>query len=103
MKNQSIKSPNVYKLPEAESFINIRYLIFTVSVPPPEGENEEERDRTETRGPLPSGPQITEHQARAALLAHVADRCCWGSGAAKKMAIAKINYDSAFQSMKASY
>ena len=76
--------------------INISHLIFTVSVPPPEGENEEERDRTETRGPLPSGPQITEHQARAALLAHVADRCCWGSGAAKKMAIAKINYDSAF-------
>lgn len=57
---------------------------------------EEERDRTETRGPLPIGPQITEHQARAALLAHVADRCCWGTGAAKKMAIAKINYDSAF-------
>lgn len=68
----------------------------TVSVPPPDGDVEEERDRTETRGPLPPPPQITDHQARAALLAHVADRCCWGSGAAKKMAIAKINYDSAF-------
>lgn len=67
-----------------------------VSVPPPDGDVEEERDRTETRGPLPPPPQITDHQARAALLAHVADRCCWGSGAAKKMAIAKINYDSAF-------
>lgn len=67
-----------------------------MSVPPPDGDVEEERDRTETRGPLPPPPQITDHQARAALLAHVADRCCWGSGAAKKMAIAKINYDSAF-------
>ncbi|XP_069175879.1 protein SSUH2 homolog isoform X1 [Procambarus clarkii] len=67
-----------------------------MSVPPPNGGVEEDRDRTETRGPLPPGPQITDHQARAALLAHVADRCCWGSGAAKKMAIAKISYDSAF-------
>lgn len=67
-----------------------------MSVPPPDGAVEEDRGRTETRGPLPPGPQITDHQARAALLAHVADRCCWGSGAAKKMAIAKINYDSAF-------
>ncbi|XP_068249691.1 protein SSUH2 homolog [Palaemon carinicauda] len=67
-----------------------------MSVPPPDLGGEEERDRTETRGPLPPGPQITDHQARAALLAHVADRCCWGSGAAKKMAIAKISYDSAF-------
>ncbi|XP_042206969.1 protein SSUH2 homolog [Homarus americanus] len=67
-----------------------------ISVPPPNGGVEEDRDRTETRGPLPPGPQITDHQARAALLAHVADRCCWGSGAAKKMSIAKISYDSAF-------
>lgn len=75
---------------------NEGFSFGTVSVPPPPCVPEEERDRTETRGPLPVGPQITEHQARAALLAHVADRCCWGTGAAKKMAIAKINYDSAF-------
>ena len=69
---------------------------FLVSIPPPPCLPEEEVTRTETRGPLPCGPQITEHQARAALLAHVADRCCWGTGAAKQMIRAKINYDSAF-------
>ncbi|XP_042864430.1 protein SSUH2 homolog isoform X3 [Penaeus japonicus] len=80
-----------------DHFTGYEQLSFeAVSVPPPDGDVEEERDRTETRGPLPPPPQITDHQARAALLAHVADRCCWGSGAAKKMAIAKINYDSAF-------
>lgn len=104
------------KLPKAPHYFNVslirfphvlRVLVYLpantvpsspplVPVPPPPSSEEEETPRVEARGPLPTGPQISEHQARAALLAHVVDRCCWGSGAAKQMAIAKISYDSAF-------
>ena len=69
-----------------------------MAVPPPPyvEDEEEEAQQMDGRGPLPSGPQISEQMARQALLTHVADHCCWGAGAAKQMSITKINYDSAF-------
>jgi hypothetical protein len=45
---------------------------------------------------LPNCPQVTEQEARTALLSLVAENCCYGRDAAKEMAIVKINYSSAF-------
>jgi hypothetical protein len=41
-------------------------------------------------------PSLTQQQARAALLAHVGARCCYGSGAAKQMRITNMDYVPAF-------
>lgn len=41
-------------------------------------------------------PTISEVEARNALLGLVADHCCWGGSAARKMAIGKILSTSAF-------
>jgi hypothetical protein len=44
----------------------------------------------------PTHPQVSEKIARQALLEHVKNRCCYGKGAAKNMAITKLKYSSAF-------
>jgi hypothetical protein len=41
-------------------------------------------------------PSLTQQQARAALLAHISQRCCYGSGAAKQMRITSMDYVPAF-------
>ena len=41
-------------------------------------------------------PSLTQQQARAALLAHISARCCFGSGAAKQMRITSMDYVPAF-------
>jgi hypothetical protein len=41
-------------------------------------------------------PSLTQAQARAALLAHISHRCCYGSGAAKQMSITHMDYVPAF-------
>ena len=51
-------------------------------------------------GPGADGPlqcPLAEHEVRAALVDHVKRRCCYGTGAAKNMAITALNHSSAFQ------
>ena len=77
-------------------------LVVCVSVcavcvppPPPEATWCEEPSGPPPREPVHVGGEISEQQARAALLCHVTDHCCYGRSAARHMAISKINYTSA--------
>lgn len=67
-----------------------------MSIPPPDISPEPANGEGCNREILPNRPQVTEQQARSALLAQVAEHCCYGKDAAKEMAITKINYSSAF-------
>ena len=74
-----------------------------VSVPPPAdaaprldgGDGNRSGAGAGAEGPLQC--QLTEQEARAALQEHVKRHCCWGTGAAKNMAITALNHSSAFQ------
>ncbi|XP_043230699.1 protein SSUH2 homolog [Amphibalanus amphitrite] len=67
-----------------------------VCVPPPPPEATwSEPSGPPPRDPVHVGGELSEQQARAALLCHVTDHCCYGRGAARHMNIAKINYSSA--------
>ncbi|XP_065348432.1 protein SSUH2 homolog isoform X1 [Cloeon dipterum] len=67
-----------------------------ISVPPPYFEAESPEAEISNRDILPNCPQVTEQDARTALLSLVAQHCCYGKDVAKEMAITKINYSSAF-------
>ncbi|XP_037078373.1 protein SSUH2 homolog isoform X2 [Pollicipes pollicipes] len=67
-----------------------------VCVPPPPPEATwAEPSTAPPRDPVHVGAEISEQQARAALLCHVTDHCCYGRAAARHMSMTKINYTSA--------
>ncbi|XP_065569031.1 protein SSUH2 homolog isoform X2 [Artemia franciscana] len=68
----------------------------SVCVPPPDTAEESPEGGGTTRAPIATVPPLTEAQARAQLLSFVAEKCCWGRGAAKDMAITKIVTTSAY-------
>ncbi|XP_022254618.1 protein SSUH2 homolog isoform X2 [Limulus polyphemus] len=73
------------------------YVSFeVVEVPPPVAFFDENGENEPERAPPPSSPQLTEQEARQALLKHVTTRCCYGKGAARDMAITKIDHSCAF-------
>ncbi|XP_064472971.1 protein SSUH2 homolog isoform X1 [Ornithodoros turicata] len=67
-----------------------------VDVPPPYDTTTPEPDQGPKREPLPSTPQVTEQEARQALIKRVSAECCYGKACAKDMAITKIEHTSAF-------
>jgi len=75
----------------------------TVSVPPPAEiptEEKEEEGGDEKSPPPPpaavlqpqTGVNLTQQQARSALLSHISNKCCYGSGAAKQMQVTSMDY-----------
>jgi len=75
----------------------------TVPVPPPveDPEEKKEKDGEEKDGEkepaaavlaTETAVNLTHQQARAALLSHVSNKCCYGSGAAKQLQITSMDY-----------
>ena len=74
----------------------------TVSIPPPpdippepKGEGEEGEKGEEDAAPSlpqPAVVNLTDQQARSALLSFVSAHCCYGTGAAKQMRITSMEY-----------
>ncbi|XP_076333653.1 protein SSUH2 homolog isoform X2 [Tachypleus tridentatus] len=73
------------------------YVSFdVVEVPPPTMTLPKKEEEEPERASPPSGPQLTEQEARQALLKYVSTRCCYGKSAARDMAITKIEHSCAF-------
>jgi hypothetical protein len=76
----------------------------TVSIPPPpdnppeikEEAEEDEKDKADAEAtpslPQPAVVNLTDQQARSALLSFVSAHCCYGTGAAKQMRITSLEY-----------
>lgn len=68
----------------------------SVPLPPPSYENSNLGQPSPERSDVASIPAMTEEQVRAALLDHVSEHCCYGSGPAKTMVIREVLMNSAF-------
>ncbi|CAG2165515.1 unnamed protein product, partial [Oppiella nova] len=74
-----------------------------VDIPPPPLPLIPPPDDEETTRSLPSSTEISESEARQALIKHIANRCCYGKGVAKDMSIIKIEHMCAFHSLSSVY
>ncbi|KAG8184818.1 hypothetical protein JTE90_004916 [Oedothorax gibbosus] len=67
-----------------------------IAIPPPLLTSPQKPEGENPRSPLPSIPHLTEKQARDALIKQISSHCCYGTGAARDMAITEIKHSLAF-------
>ncbi|CAG2101339.1 unnamed protein product, partial [Medioppia subpectinata] len=69
---------------------------LVVDIPPPSLPPLLRPEDEETTRSLPSSTEISESEARQALVKYISTRCCYGKGVAKDMSIIKIEHMCAF-------
>ncbi|XP_052781226.1 protein SSUH2 homolog isoform X2 [Mya arenaria] len=85
-------APPLEKMDEVAGYSNIGFDGAMAPPPSYEAATREPPQRAEIQGL----PQIDETEARNALLQHVSEHCCYGSGAAQSLRFTDLQHSSAF-------
>ncbi|GFY40885.1 protein SSUH2 homolog, partial [Trichonephila inaurata madagascariensis] len=91
-----VKRSNLFEELDDYEFQRRFRLTKEIAIPPPLDTTLKKSESEIQRSPLPSIPHLTEKEVRDALIKEVSTHCCYGTGAARDMAITEIKHSIAF-------
>lgn len=94
--NAAPSRPSAPPLEKMDSVPGYSNIGFDGAMAAPPSYEEATRPAPPQRDEISGLPRIDEHEAREALLHHVAENCCYGKGAAQELRFTDLQHSSAF-------